>query len=108
MNIKQCSRCKASIPEAFLKQMGGSNSILVCRACFEECFSNWKQLSFWPNQSKEDQRALRKAAPKFPEQMPKMNVNDPRWPNEFANYCTRKANWYGLKDAFEFMDLCLK
>lgn len=43
----------------------------------------------------------------FPEPAPQMDVNDPRWPDAFARWTQRKAEWYGLEDSFDLMGRAL-
>lgn len=31
-----------------------------------------------------------------------MDVSDPRWAGEFADWAARKAKWLGMEDPFEF------
>lgn len=43
----------------------------------------------------------------FPEPPPQMDVSDPRWPDAFARWSQRKAEWLGLEDSFDLMGRAL-
>lgn len=43
----------------------------------------------------------------FPEPPPQMDVNDPRWPDAFAQWAQRKAEWLGTEDPFELFGRAL-
>lgn len=103
--IGECDYCKAPVPDVFLVKI---DSITVCYPCYSEKI---KQLAlvdyFFEGKTHGEVERLRKAVPKFPERI-NTKTTAKEWPDEFTKFCTRKASWYGFKDAFEFFGQILK